>query len=161
MRNWLIYEPPGGAQPTLEGVEAFVTVREGFSKFAFLVPLVWLVWRRCWAALVVYALVEIALAIVVQWAGVGGGSAVVLAFLPNLALGLEAAWLRARSLERRGYRLVGSTLARTQEEAEAHFFHEWLGETTRERTSSVRDGGGYRAQPSMVLGLFPQPGGAR
>ncbi len=161
MRNWLIYEPPGGVRPTLEGVEAFVTVREGFSKFAFLVPLVWLVWRRCWAALVIYALVEIALAFIVRWAGVGPGGTIVLAFLPNLAVGLEAAWLRARSLERRGYRLAGSALARTQEEAEAHFFQEWLGETAHERATPPRDAGGYRPHPSMVLGLFPQPGGAR
>lgn len=162
MRNWVIYEPPGGAVRSLEGAEGFVSVREGFCKTAFLVPLIWLAWRRCWIALGVYVVVQIALSLVVRGLGITGGAAFVLAFLPNLAIGFEAAWLRGLSLERRGYRLVGALPARSREEAEVVFFHDWLdGTSAPERASVPAQGAPYHPAPRGVLGLFPEPRVAR
>jgi hypothetical protein len=162
MRNWLIYEPPGGGSPTLEGVEGFVTLREGFSKLAFVLPLVWLIWRRCWRALAVYAVVEIALGAFIAIAGLSDVSAITLALLPNLAVGFEAAWLRARSLERRGYQLAGSVLARSREEAEALFFEDYLKTAGAREPAPVRTvDAPYRPAQRGVLGLFPEPGAAR
>ncbi|GLK68622.1 DUF2628 domain-containing protein [Hansschlegelia plantiphila] len=160
MRNWLIYEPPGGALPTLDGAERFVTLREGFSKLAFIVPLIWLAWRRCWLALGVYVVVEIVLSLAVRGLGLSSGAALVLAFLPNLAVGLEAAWLRARALERRGFTLVGAMPARTREEAEAVFFQDWVRQPAPERAPAAQSAP-YRPTGGGVLGLFPEPGAAR
>ncbi|MET0314779.1 MAG: DUF2628 domain-containing protein [Hansschlegelia sp.] len=161
MRNWLIYEPPGGARPTLEDAEKFVTVREGFSKLAFIVPFIWLIWRRCWLALVLYVVAEVAVALIGRAAGVSGGAMLVLAFLPNLAVGLEAAWVRARALERRGFTLAGSVMARSSEEAEAMFFHEWLSEAPAAARSAPAGAAPYRPAGPGVLGFFPEPGAAR
>lgn len=163
MQTWLIYEPPGGAARSLDDAERFVSFREGFSKIAFLAPVIWLIWRRCWLALALYMAAEIALFFVARALGIDGGTAILFALLPNLAVGFEAAWLRARSLERRGYRFAVALLARDRDEAEAHFFSEWLDDegAARRATAPSPTAAPYRPAQSGVLGLFPQPGGAR
>lgn len=160
MRNWLIYEPPGGARRTLEDAAKFVSVREGFSKAAFFLSPFWLAAKRCWAGLALWFAGVVAAVLLVRFAGVAGGAAFALLALPSLAVGYENAWIRARSLERRGYRLVGSAMARTREEAELAFFQDWLAERPMEPAPSVA-GAAYRAPSAGVLGLFPQPGSAR
>ncbi|GLK79531.1 DUF2628 domain-containing protein [Methylopila turkensis] len=164
MNTWLIYEPPGGAARTLEDAERFVSLREGFSKAAFLFPFVWLIWRRCWLALALYLAAAVALALVAGLLSLRSGEAILLALLPNLAVGFEAAWLRARSLERRGYRFVAALMARSRDEAEAHFFAEWSADA-HDPAPAPRPTAGpvaaYRPAAAGVLGLFPQPGAAR
>lgn len=157
MRNWLIYEPPGGARPVLEDAEKFVSLPEGFSKAAFFLAPFWLAWRRCWLALALWAVAVALVVAVFHMADLHGGPGVVFLALPSLAVGLESSWLRARSLEKRGYTLAGSALARTREEAEVAFFHDWLAErpaaSPREQTRAA-----YRPEAPGVLGLFPRPG---
>lgn len=160
MRNWLIYEPPGGARRTLEDAEKFITVREGFSKVAFFFAPFWLIAKRCWIALALWAVAFVAVVAFVSLANVGGAPATLLLWLPNLAIGLENAWIRARSLERRGYTLAGAAMGRTREEAEAHFFVDWLAghaeEPVRPQAASA-----YQRPASAAFGFFPQPGQAR
>lgn len=137
MRNWLIYEPAGGVRATLDDIERFVSVREGFSK----------------AAIVLTTVLDIK-----------GAPALLLIALPNLAVGFEAAWLRARALEARGYVLAGAAMARSREEAEAHFFVDWLNEARAAGTASAKPAASdapYRPVPAGVLGLFPAPGAQR
>lgn len=160
MRNWLIYEPPGGARRTLEDAAKFVSVREGFSKAAFFLAPFWLVAKRCWIGLAFWFAGLVAAILLVRFAGVQGAGVFILLILPSLAVGYENAWIRARSLERRGYRLVGSAMARTREEAELAFFQDWLSERSMEPTPVVA-AAAYRAPSAGVLGLFPQPGSAR
>lgn len=163
MRNWLIYGPAGGARATLEDTERFVTVREGFSKPAFFFAPLWLAWRRCWLAFAMWLAATIAAVALVAIVGVGGALAIVLTALPSLAVGSEAAWIRARALEKRGFKLAGSAMARTQEEAEALFFADWLKEAkaAEDRRPAVPASTPYRPAPAGVLGLFPQAGGSR
>lgn len=160
MRNWLIYEPPGVTLVTLDDAAKFVTVREGFSKAAFFLAPFWLAAKRCWLALALWAVAIVAAALIVRYAGVTGGGAVVLMILPNVAVGFENAWIRARALERRGFTHAGSAMARTREEAELAFFQDWLANAP---TGPVWNGGQgpYRPAASGVLGLFPQPGSSR
>lgn len=160
MRNWLIYEPPGGARRTLEDAEKFITVREGFSKVAFFFAPVWLIAKRCWIALAFWAVAMAAAVALVFFARIGGGAATVLIALPNLAIGFENAWIRARALERRGYVLAGAAMGRSREEAEAHFFVDWLAghdaEPLRPQATT-----GYQRPAAAAFGFFPQPGQAR
>lgn len=160
MQTWLIYEPPGGAARTLDDAERFVVLREGFHKLAFLAPAIWLLYRRCWMAFALYIAAEVVLALIARGLELRGGSALVFALLPNLAVGFEASWLRARALERRGYSYVASVFARGREEAEAHFFTDWLADQPRETARPQPSGTPYRpAQPAFSF--FPQPGAAR
>lgn len=160
MQTWLIYEPPGGAARTLDDAERFVVLREGFHKLAFLAPAIWLIWRRCWWALALYIAAEIVFGLIAYGLELRGGSALIFALLPNLAVGFEAAWLRARALERRGYSYAASVFARGREEAEAHFFTDWLADQPREATRPQPSATPYRpAQPAFSF--FPAPGTAR
>ncbi|WP_020179381.1 DUF2628 domain-containing protein [Methylopila sp. M107] len=161
MRNWLIYEPPGGARRTLDDAAKFVSVREGFSKAAFFLAPAWLASKRCWLALGLWVAAFVGAVLVIRMADVTGGGAVVLLLLPSLGVGLENAWIRARALERRGYRHVGSAMARTREEAELAFFQDWLADAPAEMAAPAAATGAYRPASSGVLGLFPQPGSAR
>lgn len=162
MRNWLIYMPPGGARLTLEDAEAFVTVREGFSKAAFFLAPLWLAARRCWLALAMWVVATVAAVAIVGVADVRGAGAVILLLLPSLAVGLENAWVRARALERRGYTLAGSVMARTRDEAEVLFFHDWLAERPAAApVAAATSAPAYRPPNGGVLGVFPHPGGAR
>ena len=161
MRNWLIYEPAGGARASLEDAERFVTVREGFSKAAFLLAPFWLAARRCWRALALWAAAFVGVVVLVALLGISGGAAMILLALPNLAVGSEAAWIRARMLEKRGFTLAGSAMARSREEAEALFFADWLKETRDEAPRAAVSSAPYRPAPAGVLGLFPQPGAPR
>lgn len=159
MRNWLIYEPPGGAAQTLDDAEKFVTVREGFSKAAFFLAPFWLAAKRCWLALLVWAVAMVAVLVAWGVAGVGGGAGVILLLLPNFAVGLENAWIRARALERRGFTLAGAAMARTRDEAELAFFQDWA--ERREEEPRHVPAAPYERRPqtrSGVLGLFPEPG---
>lgn len=165
MRNWLIYEPAGGARATLEDTERFVFVREGFSKAVFLLAPFWLGWRRCWRTLALWAAAMVLVAAIVSLLELHGAAAMILVSLPSLAVGYEAAWIRARALEKSGFRLAGSAMARTQEEAEALFFSDWLKEAKaaedRRPTAPAPASTPYRPAPAGVLGLFPQAGGSR
>lgn len=161
MRNWLFYAPRGARQ-TMEDAEAFVTVREGFSKAAFFLAPFWLAARRCWLALAMWLAAMAAAVAIVAVADVRGAGAVILLLLPNAAIGLENAWVRARSLERRGYTLAGAVMARSRDEAEVLFFHDWLTERPAEAPAPApASAAAYRPANGGVLGLFPQPGGAR
>ncbi|RXF70325.1 DUF2628 domain-containing protein [Hansschlegelia zhihuaiae] len=159
MRNWLIYEPPGGARPVLEDAEKFVTVREGFSKAAFFLAPFWLIWRRCWLALALWAVAVALVVVVFHMADLQGGPGIVFLALPSLAVGLESSWIRARALEKRGYALAGSALARTREEAEVAFFQDWLSERPVVQPQQTPRAA-YRPEAQGVLGLFPRPGAA-
>lgn len=163
MKNWLIYQPPGGARATLEDVETFVTLREGFSRTAFFLAPFWLAWRRCWLALALWAAAIVLVVVVFRLVDIRGGLAPLFLLLPNLAIGLESSWLRARALERRGFVHAGSVMARTREEAEALFFHDWLAERGAEpaETAPAARPAPFQPLAAGVLGLFPDPRGAR
>lgn len=163
MQTWLIYEPPGGARPTLDDTEKFVLLREGFSKTVFLLAPFWLLWRRCWIAFALWAAAMAFVAVLFHVASLGGGAGLLFLALPNLAIGLECSWIRARGLERAGFVFAGSVLARSRDEAEVLFFSDWLADQAAEPARPAARGVSAPFQPaaSGVLGLFPAPGAAR
>ena len=82
-------------------------MKEGFSWIAFLVPILWLLYYRMWVEFVLLALVYVALQLAfgteAQGQALVGWASLAIAVL----FAFEANDLRAASLERRGYRLVG------------------------------------------------------
>lgn len=161
MRDWLIYEPSGASFRTLDDAEKIVTVREGFSKIAFFLAPAWLAYRRCWLALGLWAAAMAVVVALHELIGMQGGIAALFLTLPNLAVGYEAAWIRARKLERDGYTLAGAATGRNREEAEAAFFQDWLSERPAHAEPTAATHAPYRPTSSGVLGLFPTPGAAR
>ena len=168
MAVYAVYEPPKEAPDLFERTDKLAFVKEGFSSPAFFVPLLWLLFYRMWIEFGVLLLIYLALPVifgtethgqaVFAWVSLGIG--IVFAF--------EANDLRAASLARRGYRLVGVASGRDRTEAERAFFTTWLPRQQMrpaiggERNEPPRGQGEVpasapRAEGEEVIGLFPRP----
>jgi hypothetical protein len=104
--------------------EDAVFIRDGFSVFGLVLPLVWLVWNRLWfAALAVVGLTALAAAAGWHW----GFAAPALAteLLISLFVALEGATLRMAALEGKGYRQSAIVHAETYAEAELRYFADY------------------------------------
>ena len=167
MTIYSVYEPPGQVPDIAERAERLAFVKEGFSWVAFLVPLLWLIFYRMWVEFILLVLVYVALQLAFGTAAQGqtlvGWASIAIAVL----FAFEANDLRAASLERRGYRLVGVASGRGRTEAERSFFSGWLAQQAKsarepERSHEPRreaDPGPPRprGEGEEVIGLFPRP----
>ena len=109
--------PPDGA--AVDPAE-LVFVKDGFSWPALLIPPIWLVWRRLWLTLLIWAVAVVVLSILSGLAGSDASTAVMILF--GFWFALEANGFRRWTLERRGYALVDVVEGRTLVEAEWRFF---------------------------------------
>lgn len=159
MRLWTVHEPRNPADAG-ERADRTIFVKDGFSWPGFFLPLPWLLVKGLWLGLLIYVLVAAAAGLAGSFLPLDGDAGMLLALLANLYAGLEGNDLLRRKLTRRGFVQAGSVLAKTREEAEVLFF----------AARDADDGGAAPERPqaraslragSGVLGLFPEPGGAR
>jgi hypothetical protein len=146
MRTYTIHERPDPAADRVDRAEGLVFVKDGFGWAAALFAPIWLVVHLLWWPLLGYVvvggalqLVQLTLTFDKRWLGLA-----VLAL--HLLIGLEADTLRRWSLERRGWRTLGTVSGKTTAECERRFFDAWLpaqpilAATTQSRPSG---GGGW------------------
>lgn len=97
-------------------------VKEGFSWPAFVIPAIWLLYKRMWWVLAGYMALQIVFTTVAGAVDLGEGPIFLCSLALNLVLGFEANELYRWSLARRRFRMgavvTGSDLA----EAEQRFF---------------------------------------
>ena len=126
MTVYSVYEPSSDAADLALRADRLAFVKEGFSWIAFLVPALWLFFYRMWLELIVFlvgfAALELAFGTSDQGKTLFGWVSLALFLL----FAFEANDLRAASLERRGYRLVGLASGRDRGQAELSFFRTWL-----------------------------------
>ena len=123
MRLYTIHQRPyWQVSETSAADQSVFLVREGFSWFALIVPLIWALWHRLWllagAFLLIGAffnLVVFLLAIEEPYASILGGALL-------LWVGFEANDLRRWSLRRAGWHDLGIVSGRDRNEAEWRFF---------------------------------------
>ncbi len=172
MSVYTVHEPPLRAADNLADPERFEFVRDGFYVWALLLTPLWLLWRRLWLVLLCYVLLSVALNAALALAGVSGAAVALINMLVSLLIGLEASSLLRFTLRRRGWRNVGIVSGEDREDAERHFFEQWL----RVRplppppsgaTPPPAPAAGHRppqaASPGSggIIGLFPEPGARR
>jgi len=158
MTTYTVHAPPVSATGGMREAERMVFVRDGFCWAAFLIPVIWMLYRRMWLVLCFYAL----FAVGVEWAGrtLGAPTAVALGLLGALYLGFEGNTLRRWTLARRRFREQGIADGRSLEEAEIRFF-------VRADDATPGPSGPASAplaQPHFsadIVGLFPTPGTTR
>lgn len=158
MRLWTVHEPRN-LTDIGERADKTIFVKDGFSWPGFIVPLPWLLVKRLWLGTLIFALIAVATGLAGSLLPLTGDAGALLALIANLYAGLEGNDLVRRKLARRGFVQAGSVLARTRDEAEVIFFagRDEAQELVAERSpprATMRAGGD-------VLGLFPEPGGAR
>lgn len=130
--------------------EKAVLIRDGFSCWAFVLPVIWLLVHRLWIeALAALALMLAAGALATQL-GSHPMMGAALSLLTQIAFGLEAANLRVAALRRRGWSLWGPVEAANRREAELRYAAQTdPREITLEMTPWPQRSGGIRA-PSLV-----------
>ena len=117
MASYVVMEPP----PDGRGHERqAVLVRDGFHFFAFLIPVLWLLFHRLWIeALFVFAL-TLTLSGLGSLAGLGN-AAPILSLLVSICIGLEGPALKLAALRRRGWRDGGVVEADNARDAEIRY----------------------------------------
>ncbi|WP_298724511.1 DUF2628 domain-containing protein [uncultured Ferrovibrio sp.] len=144
MRFFTLHERPGnGGDPDL------LAVGSGFSWWAALFPLIWLLWHRLWLGLAIYIVAGLLLGLALDLGGIAEPAATVIGLGISFLIGAMAADYRRWTYDRRGYRMVGVVLARDAMEAEERYMLERYG---RSRGSQAQT-----APPSTLPPFVPTP----
>ena len=131
-----VHEPPNVSANRLESAEQLVFVKDGYAWLAALVPPLWLLWKRMWFEFAIYAVGTGLIVWLLASAGATNVSNALLLII-QIVFGFEAGALYSASLERRGWRLVGTISGRNAEDAERRFLEMWL--PTRTEIPAPRD----------------------
>jgi len=163
MTIYTAHAPPASAIGGRSEAERMLFVKDGFCWPAFLIPVVWMLYRRMWVVLCLYALFAVALEFIGR--NLGAPTATALGILGALYLGVEGNTLRRWSLARRGFDERGVVEGRSLDEAETRFFHRLVGATPAGIDPvAVGAAAAPVARPSFsadIVGLFPTPGTTR
>ena len=131
-------------------------MRDGFHFWAFLLGPLWMLWRRMWLVLLIYAVCVTAIQYGLYRLGMSGTVKFAVGFLIALLVGFEAGTLRRWSLRR--WTQVGVVVAPSRDEAERRFFETWEeGATLPPSTAPMPPTAAASRPSSEVLGLFPEP----
>lgn len=124
MRTYSVFAPPTMAGTTEENAQSLVFVRHGWSLAALFVPLIWMIVRRLWWALLGYVLLVVGIQLLSFSVSplFTAGLSVALA----LVIMIEAGQLRLEGMALKGYREFAVLEARNQKAAEHLFFTHWL-----------------------------------
>jgi len=169
MPVYTVHEPPPRAGQIAVDPVRFVFVRDGFYFWGFLLGPLWMLWRRLWLVLLLYAIVIAAIGVALRLLQAPGGVQFAIAVLMALLVGFEAGTLRRWTLACRGWRTVGIVVGDDLEAAEHRFFASWVAR------QAVRPPAMSSAVPTVstvtaalpprpprpasdIIGLFPEPG---
>ncbi len=166
MSIYTVHEPPLRAAETMPDPDRFAFVRDGFSIWAFLFAVLWMLWHRMWLVLLAYLVVVLGIESALRYAGFSGPVLAIVAIFISFLVGIESSTLRRFALARRGWKNVGVVSGNDLEEAERRFFAAWTREVPMKRAdphAAAASGAPAapmpRAAPSSgVIGLFPEPG---
>jgi hypothetical protein len=164
MAVYTVHEPPPRRRQERRGPEHFALVRDGFHFWAFLVPPLWMLWRRLWLALLGFVALTAAVQYALHAFGAPDRVRFWTQFLLAVLVGLEAGTLRRWTLRRRGWREAGIVSGDRLETAERRFFAAWTqqAQSAPAVPPSVASSARYAPPPqSEIVGLFPAPGTPR
>jgi hypothetical protein len=123
MRFFTVHLPPGGGMGKPDpALERAVFVRDGFHFWAFLLGLLWCLWRGLWLPALAILALSAALVGMGRLLQVSSDMQMLAQLVLALLIGLEAPNLRRFGLRRHGYADRGSIAASDLTEAEAVFF---------------------------------------
>lgn len=106
------------------GADDVVFVREGFSKWALLFPLLWLAAKGMWIILIIAVSAQLLIWAIAEALGFGEAMRLIFSLAINLILGFQGNDLLRWTYGRRGYEEIGLVQGADLEEAEYRFFSE-------------------------------------
>jgi hypothetical protein len=126
MRFYTVHLPPRETGLTaLQAETEAVFIRDGFSWFAFILPVIFGLWHRQWLGLLAYAALSLALTGLAGVAELGFAGEALFAFGLSLLAGLTANDWRRWRLARDNWREVAVVGADNRIEAEIKYFSYW------------------------------------
>jgi hypothetical protein len=163
MTIYTVLAPPVSATGGLDEADRMIFVKDGFSWSAFLIPVVWMLYRRMWVVLCFYALYLVAIELAGRF--LGAPTATALGVLGALFLGFEGNSLLRWTLSRRRFTEQGLVEAASRDEAEIRFFHRFAAASTAAAEPRLAGPAVHRAarpdSSADIVGLFPTPGTVR
>lgn len=128
MHVYTVHEPPEGPTDRFDRAESFVFVKDGFNVWAAVFTPLWLLANRMWLVLIAYAATIGGLKFGLDALGMPSQPVGMMTSALHLLIGLEADTLRRWTLDRAGWRMLGSVTGRNIDECERRFFDAWLPE---------------------------------
>ena len=126
MLTFTVHEPPRPPPDRIDRAESLAFVKDGFSWIAAVFAPIWLLVHRLWWPLLGYIVLS-GLFELARWGGIVDSDWISLAFVGlHLLIGFEADTLRRWSLDRNGWRTLGSVSGRNAAECERRFYEGWL-----------------------------------
>ena len=183
MRTFTVHHTDNDPRTVVDLADDTVFVKDGFSWPAFLISMLWLIYRGMWWVLLGYIAVVIATSTLMSLLGVDDTTALAVGFAVNLLMGFEGNDLLRWTLSRSGLRPVAVVQARSLTSAERRFFQgmidaagypsvEGYPELPSEEqpatkpaapVNPTRAGGVWADQAveeeERIVGLFPRPEG--
>ena len=157
MALYSVYLPSSGQMTTQEIMGRAIFIKDRFSWGAFLIPPLWLGYKRIWRWLLVYALLEGLLI-----AGASNIALNIISLLIAFFIGICGREWWGAALERRGFELSGIVQGGTPEDAERRFYDHYR--SARPRNLVVQPFSASSSQSTRepgVIGLFPDIRGFR
>lgn len=153
MIAFTVHEPPNPPSDRAEHAEALEFVRDGFSTIALAFAPLWLAAHRLWLGLAGYAALAGLLVGGLHLAGVPALYQRLALGLVHLLVALEGDSIRRWTLDRAGWRMIGSATGHTADDAERRFLDAWLPEQrTAPRTATRVRAETGRFLPSGLVG---------
>mgnify|MGYP000891457118 CR=1 FL=1 len=121
-----IHEQPSPPADRLEHAAGLAFIRDGFSISAAVFAPLWMLFNGAWIGTLVYVAASTLLATLFSVVGWDIRWFLALIAAAHFIVGFEASSLRRWSLERKGWRLLGTVAGRNVEECERRFFDSWL-----------------------------------
>jgi hypothetical protein len=152
MQFYTVHEPPDAPADRIDRADTLTFIHDGFCKAAVAFGALWLIANQLWIAFAGYLAIAGCIALGIYAAGVPLGWIALLVGALNLLLGFEASSLQRWTLERGGWRSLGTVSGRSLDECERRFLESWLAD---QRTTASSAGGasgpGFGAQLGSQL----------
>ncbi len=149
MSVYTIHEPPDPPADRLDRADSHVFVKEGFTWTAALFTPFWLIANRMWIALAGYLVAMAVIQIGFAWIA-GPQLTSLLMMAVHVLIGFEADTLKRWTLDRNGWRTIGSVVGRNWVECERRFFEAWLPGEPYIRADALTPHGGSLPLSSMA-----------
>ena len=121
-----VHEPPDAPVDRVDRADVLKFIGDRFSPTAAGFAPFWLLANRIWLGFAMYLAACAVIAAAVLAFGLGPRWVPLLLGALNLIVGFEAASLQRMTLERRGWRTLGTVAGRNVEECERRFLEGWL-----------------------------------
>ncbi|MBU2582468.1 MAG: DUF2628 domain-containing protein [Alphaproteobacteria bacterium] len=123
---YTVHEPSEAAGSPVERADGLVFVKDGFNWWAFLLAPIWMLANRMWVVFAGYVAISLAIGGIAAVLDIGLNWAALVNLAINLIVAFEADSLHRWSLDRKGWKMIGTVSGANTRECERRFFERWV-----------------------------------